>query len=88
MAILFPKTLIDRSKKSQPANFLLKSLPAMPRVPSQLWRELKKRIWEVDPLSSPRCGYEMEIISVIHEPDLIALILPHLRLWKQPRALS
>ena len=42
------------------------------RVPSKTWRELIKKIWEVDPLSCPRCGYEMKIISLIHEPEVIA----------------
>ncbi|NLI80714.1 MAG: hypothetical protein GX443_03375 [Deltaproteobacteria bacterium] len=38
----------------------------------------------MDPLSCPRCGYEMKIISPIHEPDVIGRILRHLGLWKQP----
>ena len=41
-------------------------------------------IWEVDPLSCPRCGHEMKIISLIHELDVIERILRHLGLWKQP----
>ena len=53
------------------------------RVPSKTWRELIKKIWEVDPLSCPRCGHEMKIISLIHEPDVIERILRHLGLWKQ-----
>jgi hypothetical protein len=56
------------------------------RVPSKTWRELIKKIWEVDPLSCPRCGCEMKIISLIHEPDVIARILRHLGLWKQPQS--
>jgi len=35
------------------------------------------------PLSGPRCGNEMKIISLIHEPDVIARILRHLALWNQ-----
>ena len=53
------------------------------RAPSKTWRELIKKIWEVDPLSCPRCGYEMKLISLIHEPDVIARILRHLGLWKR-----
>ncbi|MBE9580821.1 MAG: hypothetical protein IMF18_04295 [Proteobacteria bacterium] len=34
-----------------------------PCVPSKTWRELIKKVWEVDPLTSPRCGSEMKIIS-------------------------
>jgi hypothetical protein len=53
------------------------------RVPSKTWRELIKKIWEVDPLSCPRCGCEMKIIGLIHEPGAIERILRHLGLWKQ-----
>lgn len=37
------------------------------RVPSKTWRELIKKTWEVDPLSCPRCGHEMNIISLINQ---------------------
>ncbi len=53
------------------------------RVPSKTWRELIRKIWEVDPLSCPRCGHEMKIISRIHEPGVIERFLRHLGLWKQ-----
>ena len=43
--------------------------PHTRRVPSKTGRELIKKIWEVDPLSCPRCGHEMKIISLIYEPD-------------------
>jgi hypothetical protein len=54
-----------------------------PRIPSKTWRELIKKIWEVDPLSCPRCAHEMKIISLINEPDVIEHILRHLGLWRQ-----
>ncbi len=54
-----------------------------PHIPSKTCRELIKKIWEVDPLSWPRCGHEMKIISLINEPDVIERILRHLGLWKQ-----
>jgi hypothetical protein len=53
------------------------------RVPSKTWRELIKKIWEVDPLSCPRCAHEMKIISLIHEAGVIERILRNLGLWKQ-----
>jgi hypothetical protein len=55
----------------------------LPHVPSKTWRELIKKIWEVDPLTCPRCGSEMRIISLIQDPDVIRQILKHLGLWKQ-----
>ena len=51
-------------------------------------RECIKKIWEVDPLSCPKCGGEMKIISFITDPKTIRKILEHLGLWKEepPRA--
>ena len=42
----------------------------------------KAGIWEVDPLSCPRCGHEMKIISLINDPQVIQKFLEHLGLWK------
>ena len=58
------------------------------RIPSRTWRELIKKIWEVDPLSCPRCHHEMKIISLINEAEVIERILRHLGLWKQQTAPS
>jgi hypothetical protein len=53
------------------------------RIPSPMWRECIKKIWEVDPLSCPRCHAEMKIISFIVQPDVIKKILVHLELWEE-----
>ncbi len=58
------------------------------RIPSKTWRELIKKIWEVDPLSCPRCHHEMKIIGLISDPEIIERILRHLGLWKQQTAPS
>jgi len=42
-----------------------------------------KKIWEVDPLSCPRCHAEMKIISFIVQPDVIKKILVYLELWEE-----
>ncbi len=43
------------------------------------WAELLRRIYEVDPLSCPRCGGEMRIIAFLLDPPVIDAILRHLR---------
>jgi hypothetical protein len=53
------------------------------RIPSPLWRDCIKKIWEVDPLSCPRCHTEMKIISFIVQVDVIRKILVHLELWEE-----
>jgi hypothetical protein len=40
--------------------------------------EYIKKVWEVDPLSCPKCGNEMKIVSFINEVDVIRKILEHL----------
>ena len=38
-----------------------------------------KLVYEVDPLLCARCGSEMRVLSVIHDPQVIDQILDHLR---------
>jgi hypothetical protein len=55
--------------------------PEEHRIPSKKWRELIKKVWEVDPLECPNCGGEMKIIALIDEGAVIEKILRHLGLW-------
>jgi hypothetical protein len=52
-----------------------------PRIPSKHWRELIKKVWEVDPLICPHCGAEMKMIALIDDGGIIEKILSHLGLW-------
>lgn len=52
------------------------------RIPSKTWRELIKKVWEVDPLLCPHCKNEMRIIALINEAAIIEKILKHLGLWR------
>jgi hypothetical protein len=58
------------------------------KIPSPKWRECIKKVWEVDPLSCPKCGSEMKIISFINETDVIRKILKHLGLWEEKTLLE
>jgi hypothetical protein len=42
------------------------------------WARLIKLVYEVNPLTCPRCGNEMRILSVIVDPKIIDKILDHL----------
>jgi hypothetical protein len=57
-----------------------------PRIPSKKWRELIKKVWEVDPLICPHCGAEMKLIALIDDGEVIEKILRHLKLWPQRSA--
>ncbi|MDP7135447.1 MAG: transposase, partial [Planctomycetota bacterium] len=54
-----------------------------PRIPSKKWRELIKKVWEVDPLICPHCGAEMKLIALLDDPAVIEKILRHLKLWPE-----
>ena len=45
---------------------------------SSTWARLIKLVYEVDPLICPKCGSEMTVIAIIHEPAEIRRILDHL----------
>ena len=49
------------------------------------WARVLKKIYEVDPLTCPRCGSQMEIIAFIEEWTVIRKILQHLGLWDRPQ---
>ena len=57
-----------------------------PRIPSKKWRELIKKVWEVDPLICPHCGAEMKLIALIDDDGVIEKILRHLKLWPEQTA--
>lgn len=52
------------------------------KIPLLLWRACIKKIWEVDPLSCPRCQGVMRIISFIVQAEVIRKILVHLDQWE------
>ena len=47
------------------------------------WAKLIQKIYEVDPLTCPKCSSQMRVISVIDDEDVIKKILKHLGLWDQ-----
>ncbi len=47
----------------------------------QNWARLIQKIYEVNPLTCPKCQGTMRIISFIEELDIIEKILRHLGLW-------
>ena len=54
-----------------------------PRIPSKKWRELIKKVWEVDPLICSHCGAEMKVIALLDDPAVIEKILQHCGLWEE-----
>jgi hypothetical protein len=51
--------------------------PKARRIPSRSWRELIKKVWEVDPLLCPQCHHEMRIVSLSNGAQIIERTLRH-----------
>jgi hypothetical protein len=50
------------------------------------WARLIQKIYEVDPLTCPKCSSQMRVFSVIQDEEVIKRILKHLGLWEvKPR---
>ena len=47
------------------------------------WARLIQKIYEVDPLTCPKCALHMRVISVIEDSEIVKKILKHLGLWDQ-----
>jgi hypothetical protein len=47
------------------------------------WARLIQKIYEVDPLTCPKCKGAMKIISFIDQPEVIKAILQHSGLWER-----
>ncbi len=45
------------------------------------WAKLIQKIYEVDPLTCPKCQGQMWILSFIEDQEVIKTILKHLGLW-------
>jgi hypothetical protein len=45
------------------------------------WARLIQKIYEVDPLTCPKCSGKMKILSFIEDEEIIKRILKHLGLW-------
>jgi len=45
------------------------------------WARLIQKIYELDPLTCPKCASQMRVISLIEDEEIIEKILKHLGLW-------
>jgi hypothetical protein len=52
-------------------------------VKRKAWARLIQKIYEVDPLTCPKCNGAMKIISFIDQPEVIKAILQHIGLWER-----
>jgi hypothetical protein len=48
------------------------------------WARLIRKVYCADPLTCPKCGGSLRIISFTGNPGVIERILKHLKLWDPP----
>jgi hypothetical protein len=51
-----------------------------PRIPRRAWAEMIRRVYEVNPLSCPKCQGEMRIISFLTDYAVVDRIINHVKL--------
>jgi len=67
-------------KAQQAANPFLIIEQEEPFVPSKGWAEIRRKVYEVDPLICPSCGGQMKIIAFIEDHKVIDRIMGYLKL--------
>ena len=55
-----------------------------PRFCRRAWARLIRKVYLVDPLTCPKCGGRLRILSFIDNPCVIEKILRHLKIWDPP----
>jgi hypothetical protein len=65
-----------KRRQARSAPPILKPAPATRASPG--WRELIKKVYEVDPLTCPNCGSQMKVIGFITNYQGIDKIIHHL----------
>lgn len=82
--------VIDSGRLTIPsASFLISTTSVLVFQRSAAWARLIKKVYEVDPLSCPRCGQPLKVLAVITDPAQVLKILRHLiKIAKPPSGLE
>ncbi len=50
------------------------------RLPSKGWAAMIRKVYEVDPMTCPKCGGAMKVVAFLTEPAVVDRIIDHLKL--------
>ena len=50
------------------------------RIPSRVWAEMIRKVYEVDPMACPKCGGSMKVVAFITDYAAVDRIVDHLNL--------
>jgi hypothetical protein len=69
-----------KKKEDQVDSFIAETPAPSKKTCSRKWAELIQKVYEISPLSCPKCHHEMKIIALIEEPHLVEKIVKRLGL--------
>jgi hypothetical protein len=93
----FNKWFLDELAVTVPHRYIVFSIPKLIRrcflfdrtlladLSRANWARLIQKIYEIDPLTCPKCNGTMRILAFIEEAAVIRNILDHLGLWDVPK---
>ena len=50
------------------------------RLPAKGWAEMIRKVYEVDPMTCPKCGGRMKVVAFLTEYAVVDRIIDHLKL--------
>jgi hypothetical protein len=50
------------------------------RVPSKGWAAMIRKVYEVDPMTCPKCGGSMKVVAFLTDFSVVDRIIDHLKL--------
>jgi len=50
------------------------------RIPSKGWAEMIRKVYEVDPMTCPKCGGSMKVVAFLTDFSVVDRIIDHLKL--------
>jgi ribosomal protein S27E len=68
-------------RKARPAAVPLRIVEGpLRRIPAKGWAAMIRKVYEVDPMTCPRCGGRMKVVAFLTEPAVVDRIIDHLKL--------
>ena len=50
------------------------------KIPPRGWAEIRRKVYEVDPMACPKCGGQMKVIAFLTDYPVVDRIINHLKL--------
>ena len=71
---------VHRGKVKKASLSVLQIVEDLRCLPSKGWAAMIRKVYEVDPMTCPKCGGRMKIVAFITEDSVVDRIIDHLKL--------